>query len=236
MVCCCADTDNVARQPSTQQRSPAGEAQQLPSSLGPNAADAADDADRSPLFARAAVPSPVKAEQGSTPCQPPQAGDDGREANGAAASGQLASTSGKRTAAAGGLDVGSPAESELSADLQPKAAAGTAGAGSRAGVAANAERPAAAGEPADRQHDEPAPRKGQAKAGAKRKQRDESRDGASAGLVPKAARVAALPLNGKRPPNGKVSDFRHLLQPLFSTHTDWHQVRGRGVCPTALYV
>ena len=170
MLCYCAGMGSLALQPASPERSPAGRPPQLlpaPGVADRLAAGAPDELDRPPLFARMAVPSPVKAEPDGNEQRKPPA-DSGADA---------------------AVNSGPAADSPVKRDSSARDAV--------AASATVARQPQAPTTATERQQGEPAPRKGQAKAGGKRKHGDASRNGTSAGLVPKAARPDAQPLNGK---------------------------------------
>ena len=164
----------------------------MPYGLGPHTAgEDADDVDRPPLFARAAEPSPVKAEPANGG---PVASNDSRKPviDDAAAGSRPDSKTSRDVALVSGADGDPAAKPEPSGRVQ---------AGAMAAVSDTGVRPSTAEVAGDampeRQRAEPAPRKGHANVGGKRKHGNEPRNGESAGRPAKAARGAAPPLNGK---------------------------------------
>ncbi len=148
--------------------------------------------DRPPLFARAVKTSPVKAEPGDLPLM--ASVDSGKPIirDAAVSSRPGSKTSGHAAALVSDRDADFPAKPEP----QASAEAGDAAAASDT-EAYLSKAEVAGGSMPDQQRGEPAPRKGPAKAGAKRKHGNEPRNGESAGRPAKAARVAGPPVNGK---------------------------------------
>ena len=172
-------------------------------SLPHTAGEKADDVDRPPLFARAMQASPVKAEPGDLQHM---ASNDGSKPvmSGAAASSRPGSKhSGDAAALISGADAGAPAKAEPPARAQ---------AGDAAAASDTEARPSEAkvdgGSMPEQQQVEPAPRKGHAKAGVKRKHGNEPRNGESACRPAKAARVPAPPPKGKV---GMRADSQHSV-------------------------